>query len=167
VEPAAAEEVSVSVPRADTLKVRIPEGWKHSITQTLPALPPTLEIQDPAGPVALKITFLPDPEGRLAKDDELKKLMKAATGLYVESSIERKLELRPLATKNGRGVYATFTEASLVDVKELPAGQFRIVTSGMLVVGKQVAAFTLLSNGLDGKPYETAMQIVTEGIVAP
>jgi hypothetical protein len=165
--PVAAEEVTVQVPRAEMVKVTVPDGWKHSVTQTLPSLPPTLDIQESSAPLSLKITLFPDPEGRLAKDDELKKLLNAATGLYVESSVEKKLDLRPLATKNGRGFYATFTDASLVEAKDVPAGQFRFVTSGMLVVGKQVAAFTLLSNGIDGKPYETAMQVITEGIAAP
>jgi hypothetical protein len=165
--PVAAEEVTVQVPGADRVKIVVPAGWKHSIVQTLPALPPTLDMQEPTAPLGLKITFLPDPNGKLANEEEIKKLMTASTGLYVESSLEKKLEIRPMSTKNGKGFYATFTDASLVDKKEVPPGQFRIVTSGILVVGKQAAAFTLLTNRLDGKEYVAAMQLLSEGIIAP
>ena len=165
--PVAADDVSVQVPGGDLVKVVVPAGWKHSVAQPVPTLPPTLEIQEPTAPLVLKITFLPDPNGKLAKDEELKKLMKASTGLYLAGSVEQKLELWPLTTKNGRGVYATFTDASLLDKKELPPGQFRIVASGILLVGKQAAAFTLLTNRLEGKEYEAAMQILSEGITVP
>jgi hypothetical protein len=167
VAPAGAEDVAIDVPFGDKLKVVVPDGWKHSIVQPVPSLPPTLDIEEPKAPLMLKITFLPDRDGKLAKEAELNKLMKATTGLYLAGSVEQKLELQPIKTKNGRGVYATFTDASLVDKKELPPGQFRIVTSGILVVGKQAAAFTLLANRLDGKEYEAAMQILTEGISVP
>jgi hypothetical protein len=165
--PLAAEEVTVQVPHADKLKIVVPAGWKHSVTQKIPALPPTLEIQESTAPVTLKITFLPDRDGKLAKEEELKKLMKATTGLYLAGSVEQKLELVPIASKNGKGFYATFTDWSLLGKKEVPPGQFRIVTSGILVIGKQAAAFTLLSNRQEGNEYAAAMKVITEGIILP
>jgi hypothetical protein len=165
--PAAAEEISVQVPGADRVTVVVPTGWKHSIVQAAPSLPVTLDMQEPTAPLVLKIMFLPDPNGKLAKEEEIKKLMTASTGLYVESSVEKILDIRRLSTKNGKGFYARFTDASLVDKEESPPGQFRIVTSGILVVGKQAAAFTLLTNRPDGKEYEAAMKLLSEGIFAP
>ena len=94
------------------------------------------------------------------------RIVTGANQRYVAGSVEKQLGLTPLVSKLGHGSYSTFTDAELANVPNPPAGQFRNVLTGVFVIKKQAAAFTLLSNSTSSPDYQQAFQIITEGISA-
>jgi hypothetical protein len=155
------QSVAVTVPTADTLGIEFPSMWQSSISQP-PQLPPTVRISTKE--LSLQITFIPDPQGRFATRDGVDRVVTAANERYVSGSIEKRLTLIPLESKNGYGCYSTFTDAELAGVATLRKGQFRNVASGMLVINKQAAVFTLLTNNTKSPDYRQALRIISEGI---
>ena len=140
--------VSVAVKDGDTFEVKIPEGWDQ--TQNHSPLAPTITIRPKSQEAELKITFISDPNGELSKKDHLDKAVTAAAQQYVNGSVEKENKLQSLESKNGKCKYAEFTDASLVG-KQPPPGKFKVVGTGVMLLGKTAAAFTLLGNSFDDK----------------
>jgi hypothetical protein len=159
--------INVTVPKADKIAIRIPPAWKQTVIQPTPQLPPTVKIESADHALSLQLTFIPDAEGRFATQESVDRVVTQANQQYVGGSVEKRLTLTQLVSKNGHGCYSTFTDADLVGVANPPAGQFRNVLSGVIVIQKQAAAFTLLSNSTTSPEYREALQIISEGILVP
>jgi hypothetical protein len=161
------QSLSVSVPKGEKLSVRIPPAWRHTVLQPAPNLPPTLKITTLSNSVSLQITFLPDPEGRFATRETADRAATQANQHYVAGSVEKRLTLTQIVSTNGHGCYATFTDADLADVPHPRPGEFKHVVSGLFVIKKQLATFTLLTNDPKSAEYRQALQIISDGISAP
>src|SRR2546427_13244227 len=57
---------TVTAPGADTVTIRIPAGLQVVRPQSVPDLPPTVKVTNPSNSFSLQLTFLADPDGRLA-----------------------------------------------------------------------------------------------------
>ncbi len=159
-----AQTVTVTVPKGDKIAIRIPAAWQQTVIQPTPELPPTVKITTATNTVSLQITFIPDTEGRFATKDSVDRVATEGNQQYVAGSVEKRLSLTQLVSNSVRGCYATFTDADLAGVTAPKNGQFRNVASGVFVIKKQIAPFTLLSNDKTSDEYRQALQIVTEGI---
>ena len=157
-------KVSVAVPKGDTITIAVPEKWKHTVTKSNLKIPPTVSLTEKGTGLNLLLTFIPDPDKKVSKPADVEKFVKLTCQQYVGGSVEKEIKLQPIKSDHGFGSYSTFTDASLVDTKEPAAGEFRYVTSGMFVIGKQCATLTLLSNDIAGAEYQAALKILTEGI---
>ncbi|HSI11550.1 MAG TPA: hypothetical protein VK961_05875 [Chthoniobacter sp.] len=154
----------ITIPKGDKLAVRIPPAWKQTVIQPKPELPPTVKIESADHALSLQLTFIPDLEGRFATKEGVDRLVTGVNQRYVAGSVEKRLTLTQLVSKVGHGCYSTFTDADLVGVPNPQAGQFRNALSGVIVVQKQIAAFTLLSNSTTSPEYQQAIQIISDGI---
>jgi hypothetical protein len=142
-----AQRIVLPVPDGGTLAIELPKDWKVEKIQPRPTLPPTLRILAPnAAHLSLQVTMMRDKDGKLGTEEELRKTLERSTARFVSGSVEKKQTIVALESKTVKGFHATFTDASLVDTKPVPEGKYLTMTSGILGIGKNVAAFTLLSN---------------------
>lgn len=166
-EEAATKPVTVSVPNGGKVTMKPPASWKQNVLQPGLEIPPTVTFTSSgSNAIALKITWIPDPAGKFSDQKEIDATVTRVNQQYIPYSVEKGMELKHLSSKNGKGAYATFTDAKLAHARVLPPGEFICVASGMIVVGKQAGAFTLLSNKLDTPEFKQAFQFISDGIVA-
>jgi hypothetical protein len=154
---------TVTVPGGDSLEVTPPEGWSASTVQPDPSLPPTVRLTAPNKEASLQITFLSDKTGTFSTKEKLEKVVEKAAQQYVDGSVEKKIKLQSLDIPGGTCIYAEFTDSDLVG-KTPPAGQFKIVGTGAMTLGKTIAAFTLLGDSVEAKAYLAAKQILKSGV---
>lgn len=159
--------ITVFPARGDKIQIRIPLVWQHTIFQPTPDIPPTVKITNGSNSVSLQITLLPDPEGRFAARESVDRAATKANQHYVEGSVEKRLTLTQIISTNGHGCYTFFTDADLGRVARPRAGEFKNVISGLFVIKKHVATFTLLTNDPKSVEYRQALQIISDGISIP
>ncbi len=158
------QTISVSVPQGDKLTIRLPSGWQQRVVQPSADLPPTVKINTPDETLSLQITLIPDINGRFTTKENVDRVVSEANEQYVSGSVEQRLTLEQIPSTHGHGCYSVFTDASLAKATKLAKGQYRMVTTGIFVIGKEAAAFTLLSNDNKSAKYKQALQIVFEGL---
>src|SRR5437660_784417 len=161
------ESVTVSVPRGDKLLIRIPQGWQHVMVQPTPDLPPSVRITALSNSVSLQITFLPDPEGRFTTRESVDRAATQANQHYVAGSVEKRLTLTQIVSTNGHGCYATFTDGELAAAPRIPKGEFKNVMSGLFVVKRQLATFTLLTNEPKRAESAQTLKSISDVITVP
>ncbi len=159
-----AKTETVSVPEGNTLEVTVPKDWKYTKLDQGKILPPTLKFESADGKTLLQLTLLADSSGQFGKKEQIEKGVTAAAQQYVDGSVEKKVTLAKLDSKNGIGSYAQFTDASLVAKSPQP-GQYLVVATGTMVYDKTIAAFTLLSDSFDSKSYAAALELLKSGVV--
>ena len=153
----------VPVASADTLAIRIPPDWKKGDHQPQGTSPVLLDLSSPGG-LQVKLAIIADPDGRFSSPEALDELVTMASQQFVANSIEQTPKLSRLATKVGVGAYCTFTDARMVGVATPAAGEFRNVTSGVYVIGKQAVIFTILSNNTTSPDFLAAIDLIAGGI---
>lgn len=156
------QTISVSLPQGDKLAIRLPAGWQQLIIQPSPDLPQTVKIHPPDETLSLQITLVPDINGRFTTKEIVDRVVSEANEQYVSGSVEQRLTLEQIPSTHGHGCYSVFTDAGLAKVAKPAKGQYRIVTTGIFVIGKEAAAFTLLSNDTKSPDYKQALQIIFE-----
>ncbi len=159
-----AQTISISVPQGDKLTIRLPAGWQQHIIQPSPDLPPTVKINPPDETLSLQITLIPDINHRFTTKEIVDRVVSEANEQYVSGSVEQRLTLEQIPSTHGHGCYSVFTDASLAKVDKPAKGQYRIVTTGIFIIGKEAAAFTLLSDDTKGPEYKQALQVISEGM---
>lgn len=160
-----AQTISVSIPKGDKLAIHLPAGWQQRVVQPSADLPPTVKINTPDETLSLQITLIPDINGRFTTKEDVNRVVSEANEQYVAGSVEQRLTLEQIPSTHGHGCYSVFTDASLAKVTKPAKGQYRIVTTGIFVIGKEAAAFTLLSNDTKSPEYKQALQVVFDGLV--
>ena len=157
----------VPVPGGDPLAIRIPTDWKKGENQPQGTSPVLLDLSGPGG-LQVKLAIIADPDGRFSTPEALDELVTMASQQFIANSIEQTPKLTRLATKVGVGAYCTFTDSRMVGVVTPAAGEFRNVTSGVYVIGKQAVIFTIFSNNTSSPDFQAAIDLIAGGIsVAP
>jgi hypothetical protein len=156
---------TVDIPHGDKITITLPPKWDHSVAP-VPTNQRTLMTADEKMKVSLQITFMPDIFPKDAKPEDVDRLVKIGDEHYVAGSVEKKLKLVPMKSKFGFGSYATFTDASLANLKQIPPKKYLHVASGIFLVGRNAAVFTVLSNDTDSEEYKQALKVVSEGMSA-
>lgn len=164
---AQAETVVLNIPSATPLKVQVPKGWEETTTEATKELPVArMKLHsDKDKSVTIQISFLEDKVGNLTDQKSIDQFVASASGeQYREASVEKQVNVVQMKSKNLLGAYAQFTDASLANTKDVKPPQYRNVTSATLVIGKTIAAVTILSNSTDTPAYKAAMQFLNEDI---
>lgn len=125
----------------------------------------TVMIADKKQRVALQMTFLPDPQGRLAGTARLRKeFLFANFQELVGPSVEQAMQFEELDPKIGEGTYCVFTDAKLVGKTKVPAHEYQHSTAGVKAWPGVAAVFTIFSNGTATKEYQSVMGLLRQGI---
>ena len=155
--------ITIAVPGGDSLVIRTPAGWKQDGGKPQPEAPPMIGLTTPGG-LQINLTMIADPDGRFTTPEAVDDLVTMANQRYVANSIEKTPKLTRLTAKVGHGSYCTFTDSRLVGVATPAAGEYRNVTSGVYVTGKQAVIFTILSNDTKSAEFQSALDLVSNGI---
>jgi hypothetical protein len=155
----------LSITDGTDLNITTPDSWKVTKIQPDAAIPPTLKISSPAQEVVLQVTFLPDKLAKFDSQEKVDKVVQGSSAHYVGGSVEKATTVQKMTVANGIGSLAEFTDADLVGKTTKP-GQFKVVATGLITIGKTAAAFTLLGDSFDQAEYIEAKKILTDGISA-
>jgi hypothetical protein len=124
----------------------------------------SVQLGHPKNQISMRMTFLPDPEGRFANARQRKEFMNATFQEYVEGSVEKAMQFEELDPKVGAGTYCVFTDANLVGKAKLPPGEFLHSTTGLKAWPGVVAVFTLLSNDTTSHEYTSVMKMLRTSV---
>lgn len=155
----------LEVPEIGPAVVLYPAEWQKATTGGDGKLPPTIRLRSGPGekPVSLQITLIPDPTGKLGEEKALAGATLQASEHFKEGSVEGKTQLVRLPSRYHKGLFAQFTDARWKS-QAPPPGEYRHATVGVVSLGDTAAAFTLLSNDLDGRNYQLGLLTVADGL---
>jgi len=119
------------------------------------------QIVDPKEKNRLQVQFQPDPASRLGTERQQMDFLAETCRQYAEGSVEHSYDFKALEPRSGTGTYCTFTDASLVG-QTPPKGEFLHVTTGVKVWPGWAIVFTLLSNDITAKEYQTLVTLLKE-----
>jgi hypothetical protein len=161
--PLDAKEETLLLYEEHRVAIAVPEGFSYTRSFGEDGSM-SVKIADPRQEINLQISFLPDPEERLATPRARKELLAENFQPYVESSVEKAMQFEELAASTGHGTYCVFTDASLVGKAELPPGEYLKATTGIKTWPGCAAIFTVLSNDTQSPAYRTALKILAESL---
>jgi hypothetical protein len=100
---------------------------------------------------------------------ELDAAVQKMNQVYVPASIEKTNEVYhlKLGQTGAFGAYGVFTDASLVQVVQPPADQYRIITGGLVRIGGYLFTIRGGSNDKDGADYQSMLTILNSLKVLP
>ncbi len=156
---------TVTVPGGNAVEITIPKDWDFSKKPLGNTGLSTLALESSDKTTLLQITMMPDLKGNFSTKEGRDKVLTEAAQHFVDGSVEKKIELQQVESKNGQGSYAKFTDASLVG-KPAQAGQYQAMATGIMLFDKSAATFTLLSDSFDNKTYAAGMDIMKNDITA-
>ncbi|MGD1146467.1 MAG: hypothetical protein ABR961_00780 [Thermoanaerobaculaceae bacterium] len=126
-----------------TLRFALPEGWK---AETHTPAPGAVQIRlvPKAGPPAevLISGFAPKEDSSLKSTGDIRKSAKAMGEAMLSGAVEKKIELQKVGGTDGSGFFYILTDKR----PELPAGEFRVTTQGVMAVGPLRLGVTVLAN---------------------
>jgi hypothetical protein len=160
--PPKVESRQIEVAGQGSLAYKAPDGWTYSAPKLPSAkLPPTFKLSAPDGTGSLLVSVFWDDFGdHVLTDAELQNILKtSATRQYVNTSVEKKLDVQKLTQPGMHGWYAQFTDADLAG-KEAPPGEFKVVTTGIFRTGNLWGNFTLLTNAKDDAVCKAGLKVI-------
>jgi len=160
---ARAEERPVTVLQGRKISVEVPKGWTFGESRDPKTGLQALRWNDPSGEVRLEVLFYPDANGWVSTREGLDSEMEKVFAFYRSGAVEKEKRAVDLKPVTGIGAYMSFTDSSLVG-KTLPAGEYRISTTGIRSWSRAYFVFTLLSNSRDAGTYRRALEIVRSGV---
>ena len=90
----------------------------------------------------------------LAKFDSSEKIKKSVVSSseqYLPYSVETEIEIKELNVKGWYGWYTVLTDTDLANKKEIPEGEFKYMTRGMVRLSQDsVLGFSFMTNEIDG-----------------
>ncbi len=143
--------------------VLVPDGFGFASNKSDRGIM-TLELVDPKDRVRMQITFLPDLEGRFAAARTQKEFMNETFHDFVDTSVEKAMQFEELEPKTGSGTYCVFTDAKLVGKTKLPPGEYLHSTAGLKTWPGVVAVFTVFSNEITSKEYQSVMTMLRQSV---
>ena len=162
---AQAKEQRVALPvGTQSVIVTLPEGWVHGDHRMVEGAM-TVRLESPQKRVVMLLTMLLFPEP--SADMDVLDVVREMNLVNAAQSAEKICV--PVALKRSAGVggYCAFTDAALASATVVPKGQYKYVTSGMLVDQGVVANFTVLSNDNMDPANAQAVQMMTATEVTP
>lgn len=124
----------------------------------------SVRLGHPKEKISLEIAFLPDPEGRFSTARNRKEFMNETFRDYLADSVEKAMQFEELEPKTGSGTYCVFTDAKLVGKTKLPPGEYLHSTAGLKTWPGVVAVFTVFSNEITSKEYQSVMTMLRQSV---
>jgi len=153
--------VYVTIPGVGQAVLFCYRWWQFDIIEAGQNLAPTIKMFSKPGEQALRfsMTFVPNRSGRKISLQDSADTVYNIAARYVKGSVEKEVALKKLDTASGPAMFASFTEEKYVN-KLVPEGEFSSITVGQISHEKVVVGFTVLSNGLNSKAREEALNIL-------
>ena len=128
------------------LRYALPEGWKAEASSPARG---SVQIRivpaSGSGAAVLIAGFAPLDDPSLRSTGDIKKRAKAMGEAALSGAVEKRIELRRVDGTDGSGFFYTLTDRRT----DLPAGEFRVVTQGIMAVGRLRLGVTVLANEKD------------------
>lgn len=124
----------------------------------------TVLIADAKDRAVLQMTFLPDPQNRLAAARAQNEFIFENFREFVALSREKAMQFEDLKPKIGAGTYCVLSDEALAGKEKVPSGSYKYSTIGVKTWPGVAAAFTLLSNGTATKEHQTLLTLLRESV---
>ena len=141
--------------------ISVPEGFVFSSGRDEQGVL-MAKITDAREKIDLQVRFEADPTSRLGGEAQQMEFLATVCKQYAEGSVEKGYDFKPLEPHHGSGIYCAFTDASLIGKQPVPRGEFLHITQGVKVSSGWVLVFTVLSNDITSKEYQTALKLVKD-----
>jgi hypothetical protein len=131
------------IPGVCALRVAVPHGWNASMRNTLAGAVDLRITPESGAPAEVLITGLAaHGSSELKRNGEIKRATKAMGENLLAGSVERRIELERVDGAAGSGFFYSLTDKR----PQLPEGQYRYMTQGIMVVGPLRLAVTVLAD---------------------
>lgn len=141
--------------------ITVPEGYVYSSGRDDQGVI-MAKLTDAKEKIDLQVRFQTDTGGLLGSEAQQMEFLATICRQYAEGSVEKSYDFKALAPRRGSGTYCSFTDATLAGRRPIPKGEFLHVTTGVKAWTGCALIFTVLSNDLDSKEYQTALKLVKE-----
>jgi len=93
--------------------------------------------------------------------EKIERSVRASSEKYLSSTVEKTIVLKTLNVKGWYGFYTILTDKNLATNKNIPKGEFRYITRGMVRLSKDSAlGFSLMSNDLNSSEYKEVFNYI-------
>ena len=135
-----------SLPGHGHIELPVPKGWYSKIQQPPNQLPPTITFSPKDQSFQVLLTPIWSGQNiQLPSKTKLKEMVIGASKKIKEQSIEKKLIIKNLNGKHAKGYYYSATD------KEDKPNEYRYITQGMMLTGKLMFTFTILTHDISKK----------------
>lgn len=114
--------------------------------------------------MTLMIDFLVAAKETQYNQSKLKDLLVKKSRQVIAGSVEKRPTLVNIRTQGVLGIYSSFKDATLADEVNIPDGEYRFNTQGIMYTKGVLINFTLLSNDLSSENHRSAMNFMTRGV---
>lgn len=153
----------ITIFEARQISVPVPSSWSFDESRDPHHGLQTVTIEDPGKEIVLQVTFFPDQAGQLSSRKGLEEQARRTFQPYLETSVEKEMQLTFVDAPDGMAVYTKFTDSKL-DPKHIPEGEKLISVTGLRSWKGVYMMFTLLTDTTESKTYRNALEIVLSGI---
>jgi hypothetical protein len=150
---------TVTIFQGRQITIAVPAGWKYDEELDPHHNTPTLHFQDPGGDVAVVLAFFPDPANTQPNRADLEAEAQNLFEPFMESAVEKDMDLTYFDAPDGGGVYASFTDGN-IDPQSVPDDEKLISTAGLRSMKGVYVLFTVTTNSRDSASYARAMELV-------
>jgi hypothetical protein len=134
------------------------EQWSVAIEKVLPLRFADVRVSpNKASTFSLMLYFKCDtPDLAIFNSPEkIRRSVRSSSGKYLPHVVEKEIALKDLNPKGWYGCYTVLTDAELAGKPEIPKGQFKYMTRGMVRLSPDSAlGFSLMTNELDSPQYK-------------
>jgi hypothetical protein len=153
---------TVKVPDGATFDITPSEGWAVEIIEPKRALAPTVSLSTPNHEATLEFGFI---KGASATNGKQKTALKKIAQPFVEGSVEKKLNIEKLESKDATCLFAEFTNPDLLN-KLTESGYYKVVGIGVIASDNTMVCITLYGVSLTDKSYLAGKELIRTGIKA-
>ncbi|MGE5413310.1 MAG: hypothetical protein ACM3NW_03980 [Syntrophomonadaceae bacterium] len=150
---------TVTIFEGRQIAVAVPSGWKFDEVLDPHHGSPTVHIQDPQGDVAVVVAFFPDPRSRPEDREHLEADARNLFQPYLETSVEKDVDLIYFDAPDGAGDYASFTDGEL-DPRSVSDAEKLVSTAGLRSMKGVYVLFTVLTSSRESAAYRRALDLV-------
>lgn len=156
------EDIEVKAGDGTNYVFHCPDSLSAKKNNPPEGIPPTIKAKN--AKMSLQITFMPAGKVALENQAAINALVgKIGSGQYEGGSVEKKTTVIELKVAGGIGAIAQYTDADLANVADPRPGQYKVVATGIIVLGKNVAAITLLGDEFASADYKQGLALLESG----
>ena len=159
-----AEQHKIMLTMSDTFIVSDTEEWDVKIEKELMLRMAEVKVLPKKGhDFNLKLYFKSDtPDlAHYNSSAKMKRAVAESSQKYLPYIVENKIELKEMGVADTYGWITKFTDAKLVNKKQIPKGEFKYMTRGMLRLSKDSAlGFSIMTNEIDTPKYQELIDYI-------
>jgi hypothetical protein len=131
------------IPGVCVLRIAVPHGWSATMRSAIDGAVDIRITPDSGAPAEVLITGLaPQRRSELKRSGEIKRATKAMGEDLLSGSVERRIGLERVDGTAGSGFFYSLTDKR----PQLPEGQYRYMTQGIMAVGPLRLVITVLAD---------------------